>query len=150
MKAYFLQMFAYNEWASNLLIETIEQNAVEDAQVHTWMSHISNAEYIWWDRMHNRQPRVAVWEAHSLEKIKSQISQFHQEMNAWLAEVSQEELKKIFKYSNSRGKEFSNTFEEILAHLVNHGTHHRAQISSRIRALGIAPPATDYIFYARA
>jgi uncharacterized damage-inducible protein DinB len=33
--------------------------------------------------------------------------------------------------------------------VVNHGTHHRAQIALLLREAEIAPPATGYIYYLR-
>ena len=35
----------------------------------------------------------------------------------------------------------------VLAHVVNHGTAHRAQIGAMLRGLGLKPPPQDYIYY---
>ena len=35
---------------------------------------------------------------------------------------------------------------EIVTHLVNHGTHHRGQISAALTALGRPAPVLDYIY----
>ena len=36
----------------------------------------------------------------------------------------------------------------VLFHVVNHGTAHRAQIGARLRHLGLKPPPQDYIHFA--
>jgi uncharacterized damage-inducible protein DinB len=36
-----------------------------------------------------------------------------------------------------------------MQHVVNHATLHRGQVVGMIRQLGIAPPATDLLFYLR-
>jgi len=35
----------------------------------------------------------------------------------------------------------------VLYHVVNHGTAHRAQIGARLRHLGLKPPPQDYIHF---
>jgi uncharacterized damage-inducible protein DinB len=52
-------------------------------------------------------------------------------------------------YTNSSGTAFETPLQDIVLHVVNHGTHHRAQIALLLREAGIAPPATDYIFFRR-
>lgn len=37
---------------------------------------------------------------------------------------------------------------QVLLHVVNHGTHHRAQIYRVLYDLGVKTPSDDYIFYA--
>ena len=149
MKDYFLRMFTYNEWASGLLIEVLETNKVEDDKILKWMSHISNAEFIWWDRMNGKTGRVAPFDHQSLDRTKEGIGKFHHEIRSWLGKRSLGDLSETFSYVTSRGSSYTNTYQEVLAHLINHGTHHRAQISARLRELGIAPPGTDYIFFIR-
>ena len=53
-------------------------------------------------------------------------------------------------YTNSKGEAFETALEDIIMHLIIHGQHHRAQISVHLRAAGVAPPATDYIYFTRA
>ena len=46
-------------------------------------------------------------------------------------------------------KSFQDTMKvwNVLYHVVNHGTAHRAQIGARLRHLELKPPPQDYIFY---
>jgi uncharacterized damage-inducible protein DinB len=53
-------------------------------------------------------------------------------------------------YQNQSGKTYTNVVGDLLAHVVNHGTHHRAQIGQLLKAGGLAHlPVTDYIAYLR-
>ncbi|WP_257787825.1 DinB family protein [Paludisphaera borealis] len=36
----------------------------------------------------------------------------------------------------------------VIRHVVNHATYHRGQIASKLKRLGIEPPATDLVFWA--
>jgi uncharacterized damage-inducible protein DinB len=37
----------------------------------------------------------------------------------------------------------------VLRHVVNHATYHRGQVASKLKRLGVEPPATDFIFWVR-
>lgn len=40
--------------------------------------------------------------------------------------------------------------KDIMFHIVNHSTYHRAQIATELKDHGIEPLKTDYILYKRA
>ena len=149
MTSHFLQLFTYNHWASERLLATLQKEQVADEKILMWMSHVSNAEFIWWDRIQGRNPRVGVFDTYSLDVCKKKVSTFHQEILPWIEDAGSTQFEEPFSYQNSKGKVFSNSIREVLTHVVNHGTHHRAQVSARLRNLGIAPPPTDFIFFAR-
>jgi uncharacterized damage-inducible protein DinB len=52
-------------------------------------------------------------------------------------------------YKNSSGAKLSDKTKDILFHIINHSTYHRAQIALLLREQGIDPINTDYIFYKR-
>jgi uncharacterized damage-inducible protein DinB len=35
----------------------------------------------------------------------------------------------------------------VVRHVVNHATYHRGQVASKLKRLGVDPPATDFIFW---
>ncbi|MBE3554365.1 MAG: hypothetical protein IMW85_05085 [Thermicanus sp.] len=45
----------------------------------------------------------------------------------------------------SKGERFTNHLEEIIHHIVNHGTYHRGNIAAMVRQLGQTGVSTDYI-----
>jgi uncharacterized damage-inducible protein DinB len=55
----------------------------------------------------------------------------------------------VIHYQNSKGDKYQNTIRDILLHIINHSTHHRAQIAFILRQQGNPPPISDYIFYKR-
>lgn len=52
-------------------------------------------------------------------------------------------------YTNSHGIHYSNTLEELMLHLANHGTYHRGNIAAMLRQLGSEGIATDFIVFLR-
>jgi uncharacterized damage-inducible protein DinB len=68
----------------------------------------------------------------------------------YLDGLQPDDFEKIISYKNSRGDAFENRLSDILAHVINHGTHHRAQIGQQLKSGGLENlPITDYIFYIR-
>jgi len=55
----------------------------------------------------------------------------------------------IINYTNTQHQAFHNKANDILLHVFNHGTYHRAQIASEMRKNGIEPINTDYITFVR-
>ncbi|MFL5508025.1 MAG: DinB family protein, partial [Gemmatimonadaceae bacterium] len=52
-------------------------------------------------------------------------------------------------YKNSAGEQFTSSVENILTHVFMHGSYHRGQVASLVRAGGDTPSPTDYIFFTR-
>ncbi len=60
------------------------------------------------------------------------------------------EFDKIVPYQNSKGVNYTNNLSDIITHVINHGTHHRAQIGQLLKQAGIEKlPMTDYIAFVR-
>ena len=52
-------------------------------------------------------------------------------------------------YENIEGRLFTNTIQDMLFHIINHSTHHRAQILMDLRENGLEPIPLDFVFYKR-
>src|SRR5690606_38601204 len=107
-------------------------------------NHILNAHHIWNARIVGESSLYTVHEIHAIESLK-EIDRHNYDKS--LVVLDQTELDKIIVYQNSKGDNFSNTVRDILFHVINHTTHHRAQIISDFRQQEIEPLITDYIFY---
>lgn len=71
---------------------------------------------------------------------------FHQSLEI----IENHDLDRVILYTITENKSFQNFVWEILFHIVNHFTHHRAQIAREIRTSGYSiPEKTDYIIYKR-
>ncbi|MCB0848117.1 MAG: damage-inducible protein DinB, partial [Bacteroidetes bacterium] len=108
-----------------------------------------NAEIIWMDRIQHGSTMLSPQDMRPLANCKDGYTHICERIIHFLESVTEEDIQKELNYKNSRGQEFSNFIVDILSHIVNHSTHHRAQIAARLREMDIPPPATDYIFYLR-
>lgn len=67
----------------------------------------------------------------------------------WLAEADDETLAGMITYRTTEGTTYTSQAEDILTQMFTHGAYHRGQIATRLRSIGVDPPATDFIFWCR-
>ncbi|MBQ4838508.1 DinB family protein [Pseudoalteromonas luteoviolacea] len=60
-------------------------------------------------------------------------------------EVEESDFHKTLVYSDTRGQTSEREFSELVAHLFNHQTHHRGQLSTLFSQLGIDIGITDFL-----
>lgn len=143
------QLWLYNDWANKTLITTLEEygTSVPDTSMHL-LSHIMNTQYIWMARIKGIVPSLGVWDDHSLEICKS----LHEESSFNLKkeiEIHAHDLQQVIAYKSTAGIGYENSIHDILLHIFNHGTYHRAQIAMDSRINGLKPVTTDYIAFVR-
>ena len=153
MLAYYKGLFRYDAWATGLIIDTLEQHEIGEVELEPmkrWVSHLVRAQQVWYGRIQaTDEAHTAIWKVDTLETSRLMNQRMLGRWKQLLASCTGETLKKVVHYQNSKGVAFQTPLWQILTHVVNHGTHHRAQISAAIRAAGHTPPMTDFIQYVR-
>jgi len=142
------QFCSYNNWANSFLLDTLKVNIdLLPESCILLFSHIVNAQSIWLSRIRGVKPDVSVWQLHDLETCNILL----QKSTKFLAEIDYPEMSdsSIITYSNSVGDHFETSLSDILLHVFNHGTYHRAQIAKEMKLHNIKPVNTDYIQYVR-
>lgn len=148
LKPHLLQSFEYARWANRRIIDAL---AGMDAppEALRLLSHLLRAQQIWLGRIRGEEELPPVWGEESLEACHEREEAGSADWLAFLEGLPEAGLQEVVVYHNSRGRRFENTVAEIAAHVVNHCTHHRAQVATLIREAGGTPPATDLVFWAR-
>lgn len=149
MREYFIKLFTYDYWANHLILSTIKSEEIHDDQIIFWINHIVNAEQVWIERIRTGTSSISPTQVFTIEECERRMKMLNEQILAMVEASTIESLAEEIAYSNTKGASFTSVVEDILAHLINHSTHHRAQIAAKIRTLGYAPPATDYIFWRR-
>ncbi len=147
MKAYFTRLFEYDRHV-NLQITTLIKTTQHSPKVIELMSHLLSAQQIWLSRCEGKPfDSYQLWPKWDVDTFKDIIENNYRD---WLAYLSTEaDTDRIVAYKNSKGEKFNASLTDILAHVVNHGTHHRAQIGLLLKQDGgIDLPFTDYIYFA--
>ena len=147
MKAFFHQLFDYNFYCNKKFIETCAQLDSIPEKSARLFSHVLNAHHIWNSRISGQAPTLAVWDVHDTAFWGD--LHYQNQRDSFEIITHADPFDKRISYENSEGRTFANTLQDILFHIINHSTHHRAQIATDFRANGLEPLALDYIFYKR-
>lgn len=150
MRNHYLELFKYNDWANQKLLICLQKNKVKDEKILSLYSHLIAAQNIWLNRIENiSSANIELWAAHNLFDL---IDISHKSAENWIKFLESYPLNsfdEVIAYNNTNNLAYENKLSDILIHITNHSTHHRAQISILLREKGIEPPGTDYIFYSR-
>lgn len=146
MKEEFKDLFEYSHQVNQTLIALLSEyhQNLSDRAVQL-INHLLNAHQIWNARIFGEQS-FGVWQVNEWENLNT-IDKANYLRS--LEIVDEFDLEKLITYSNSKGGKFSNKIKDILFHIINHSTYHRAQIALLLREQGIEPINSDYIFYKR-
>jgi uncharacterized damage-inducible protein DinB len=141
---YLKKLFSYDRWANAQYLEALSGPAVDARQLRL-LSHIVAAQMLWMDRIRNRDARAPVWPDWSLSECTTRLEKSTIEWRVYVEQITPDKARITVAYKNSKGEPWESAVEDILIHVANHGTYHRAQIAALIGANGTTPPYTDYI-----
>jgi uncharacterized damage-inducible protein DinB len=148
MKKYFLKLYRFNAWANKRVIGTLVRQQVHDKQILTLLGHIVAAQFLWLHRIKGLPaPDVKLWDEYTLDQL---VEMAERAGTQWLEFVeSTDDFDREMTYKNYVNEPYTNNVENIMIHLVNHSSYHRAQIAMLLRQKGFEPINTDFITYDR-
>lgn len=150
MNTHFTNMFRYDRHANLQLLKLMAEADYPEKAVKL-MAHVLGAQRVWLSRCTGGRdfPDAAVWPEWNAQELEPLLEENNR---AWLTFIDQLENKvwaEHIVYKNTRGNPFETRLRDIVAHVINHGTHHRAQIGQLLKRPDENLPPTDYIIYAR-
>ena len=141
-----LQLLEYNFWANDQFIIRLKEQDDLPEDIHKLMSHLLSAHQIWLGRIAGRGSLPSVWGDIDLSNWEGVNIELYNETTDL---VKSNDLTKVIAYKNSKGELFETPLGEILYHIINHSTHHRAQVALLMRQNQMLPPQSDFIIYLR-
>ena len=147
MKEFLQQLFDYNYQSNKQLMKFCSELDAVPEKTELLYSHILNAHHLWNCRIEGVSPKFGVWDRHELGNWE----EIHEDNQRYTFSVLSglENFSKLVSYESTEGNSYTNTVQDILYHIVNHSTHHRAQIAVDLRNEGIIPLELDYIKFRR-
>lgn len=146
----FVTLFDYNEWATHRILDVMQGAPHLPDRALELLSHLLRTQDVWYGRV--KQTDHADLDFWTTDSLSTCVERFEESTQRWMRlirRVAANDSDMTVQYTNSTGTPFETPFRDILMHVVNHGTHHRAQIAIVLRNAEITPPPTDYIFYVR-
>jgi len=142
------ELFAYNDWANRRLVHALKSNESEKAR--QILAHLLVTEKEYFERLHGRDSTgFNFWQDLSLDDCRSLARENAENFEKLLKRFDDEGLGQIASYKTSEGVAFTNTFRELLTHVLFHSSIHRGNIILKMRETDFAPPLIDYIIYLR-
>lgn len=148
MKEYFQKLYQYNHWANTRVINCLKKQQVDDEKILTLVSHTLSALFIWLARIEGRSTApFPLWHQYKLSELETMSEDIGRN---WLEFINKNNsFNRELSYTNYVGEPYTNNVENIMIHLVNHSTYHRAQVAMLLRQKGFEPVNTDFITYDR-
>ena len=151
----------YKRWANNLVYSSLTQlshrdlvapNPIVFGSLVATLQHTLAMDEVW--RAHllgephgctSRQPS----ESQPLETVRAEQT----EMDDWYVNYADQlqnvALNEVVDFEFIGGGHGAMSREQILLHVVNHGTYHRGNVTAMLYQHGISPPTTDYPVFLR-
>ncbi|HLJ16857.1 MAG TPA: DinB family protein [Bryobacteraceae bacterium] len=156
----FQELYRYNRWANNRALDAaaslpeelfLKPMGSSFPSVRDTLAHILWAEWIWLCRWHGDSPAAAMAQEEfpTAESLRIRWQPIAEEQQLFLAGLSDEALSRPLSYTRSNGNRFEQPLWQVFQHVVNHSTHHRGQVATLLRQLGLKPPELDLVLYYR-
>ncbi|MFM9840440.1 MAG: DinB family protein [Cyclobacteriaceae bacterium] len=155
------QHLSYSVWANTRLAETLQPVGEEILYAEVKSSfpsiaktllHLWDAEVIWMKRMQGIS--LTSWPSQNFsgkndDLINGVVSSSKELLN-FIELKGTDFLQSKISYKNMKGDLFEDVAENILYHIVNHGSYHRGQVTTLLHELGVTKiQSMDIIFYLR-
>lgn len=130
--------------------------------IHGTLNHILLADRIWLGRFANAFPVMTSLQSaqlvHQFTSLRDELYQDFSELSAqrvvtddvithFAAELTDAQLASTMRYTNSFGQLREHPTWVAVAHMFNHQTHHRGQLTTLLHQLGHDPGVTDFVAY---
>jgi uncharacterized damage-inducible protein DinB len=148
------KLVAYNQWANERILRAVDGlTAAElaqpvDAYVGTLannLQHVLLATRVWLARWKGETPPTLS------EGVRGSwpdaYAATHAEFGAFVAHLTDAAADHVVHYQDSKGTPFAVPLGQLITHVVNHGTHHRAETGMLLERIGRSPGDMDYVYY---
>ena len=158
--AHFTRLARYHVWATHRLLDAVSSLSNDHYRkdlglffksIHGTLNHLLLAEHLLWYARFAKGVSPLLALNSEIEPDRARLAQalnggaanWAHLMASWPAERFDGRL----DYQTSEGKPMSLPFAATLAHVFNHATHHRGQITAALTAMGQPGPELDMVYF---
>jgi uncharacterized damage-inducible protein DinB len=153
----------YNLWATRKLFEYVDALPEADYRrdaglffksVHGTLNHLLVAEHLLWFKRFagGESPWVALDAEAEPDRVRlrERLTESAQAWSPFIASCDDARFNATMDYTTTKGVAMSLPFAATLAHVFNHATHHRGQITAAITMMGHPCPEIDLVWMLQA
>ena len=145
----------YNRGANEQLYEQISQldeaeyrreRQVSFGSIHAVLNHILLGDQIWMSRFAGKGAKTPPLNAilcDTFTALKDARLEQDQQIELFFEQSDGDFLRKPLRYTNSQGKEYTESAPLAVLHFFNHQTHHRGQLHVMLSQTDVKPPSLD-------
>ena len=153
-----LTLYKYNQWANAKILNTATQVTKEQylapasfphGGLRGTLVHALFAEWIWRNRWEGSSPTVLLKpeDFPTVESLCRRWAEEERRLMDFVDQLTDERLSSTINYANTSGKPFTRVLWHMMAHVVNHGTQHRAEAAALLTEFGRSPGDIDLIYF---
>lgn len=156
---YFSMLARYHRWAYGRLYDKVDLVGDADyhadlglffGSIHGTLNHLLLVDRLWQDRLRgvktgkvNLAEEIETGRQALKDAIFAQCERFVADVD----ETSESTLDADMPFVNSKGESHAFPRGLLLAHVINHATHHRGHVSAALTRLGVEAPVMDIPYF---
>lgn len=154
-------LMEYNHWANEKILKQVAEMSPEDflapfsslgQSVRDVLAHTYGAEWLWLERSRGNSPTsLAPVDAkyETAEALREAWARDDEALRAWFGGLTEAELAERVDYKSLQGQPLFMERWQIVVHVMNHGTQHRAEVAERLTELHLSPGNVDLFVFLR-
>lgn len=153
-----LTLYKYNQWANAKILNATrnvsQEQFLADASyphggLRSTLTHTLFAEWIWRNRWEGNSPTVRLKpeEFPTIESLRRRWLEEEKSLMAFVESLTDDRLNDVIQYNNTKGVPLQQILWKMMAHVVNHGTQHRAEAAAMLTEFGCSPGDLDMIYF---
>lgn len=157
---YMNALLDFHYWARDRVFVAVESLSPEQyarpmgnsfSSIRDTLNHIYQAEWIWYTRWNGVSPSsFPADELPDVATLRQRWSGLEKDVRTLVEAAGNEGLGRVIEYRLISGKPGTSPLWQMIAHVVNHASYHRGQVTTLLRQLGAAPAqSTDMIAFFR-
>jgi len=154
-----LTLVEYNRWANQRLLRQVKKLSPEQLAAPCWLSqgnvmetsiHILDASWYW--RLACQEgtapaERLSAERYPSLDALWGSWTEEDARLVDYVGSLSDAAVEGQIEFTPPRARPRRMILWHIIVHIVNHGSHHRAEVGLYLNTLGKSPRDMDFILY---
>jgi uncharacterized damage-inducible protein DinB len=144
----------YNQWADEKIVAAIAGASADElaqpreayfGSIASNLLHTLNVQRLWLARWKGApppaldEPMSTTW--------RDAFAASHRDLRDHVFPMKDADLDRVVQGRDSRGNAYAMPLARLVAHLVNHGTQHRAETGLLLERIGRSPGNLDYFYF---
>jgi uncharacterized damage-inducible protein DinB len=150
----------YHRWATQRVLTEVQQLDSERlvrnlhgsfASIYDTVVHLYQSDMIWLERLEERpngkrEDYASPGCMYDLAEVWLGVID---RMMAFAQGLGESDWERVIGYKSMAGVEYESPVWQMVTHVVNHGSHHRGQVTGMMRQLGEKPVSLDLMAFYR-